>query len=67
MLTARTFALIVICLLPALQFAQKSETDEKERAQKRAQIIEQALADIPNLKLPENRALFLSEAANVIW
>jgi len=67
MLTARTFALIVICLLPALQFAQKSETDEKERAQKRAQIIEQALADIPNLKLPENRALFLSEAANAIW
>jgi len=59
--------LVVFCLLPYLAYAQSTESDDKEKAQKRAAIIEQALADIGNLKLPENRALFYSEAGTAIW
>jgi hypothetical protein len=59
--------LVVLCLLPYLSYAQSTDSDEKERAQKRAAVIEETLSDIGNLKLPENRAFFYSEAGTAIW
>ena len=67
MLRRQSLLLLVLCLFPYLTNAQSTESDEKVYAQERASIIEQALADIGNLKLPENRALLYSDAGNVIW
>jgi hypothetical protein len=67
MMRRQSLLLVVLCLLPYLTYAQSTESDEKTKAQKRADIIEATLADIGNLKLPENRALFYSEAGSAIW
>jgi len=67
MLKKRCIALIVITLFPCLLFGQSSETDEKEKAQKRAALIEQIVADIPNLKLAENRAIAYARVGGIVW
>ena len=67
MIRRQSLLLVVLCLLQYLTYAQSTESDEKEKSQKRASVIEQALADIGNLKLPENRALFYSEVGSAIW
>lgn len=67
MLRRQSLLLLVLCLLSYLTNAQTPESDEKAKAQRRASILEQALADIGNLKLPENRALFYSDAGNALW
>jgi hypothetical protein len=67
MMRRQSLLLVVLCLLPYLAYAQSTDPDEKEKAQKRADMIEETLADIGNLKLPENRALLYSEVGNAIW
>lgn len=67
MMRRQCLLLVVLCLLPYLTSAQSTGSDEKQRAQKRAAIVEETLVDIGNLKLPENRALFYSEAGSAIW
>ena len=60
-------ALLAIFLLAATQFAQPKETDEKDRAQKRMALIEAILADVPNLKLAENRGIAYVRAGSILW
>lgn len=54
-------------LLPAFVFAQDSAEDAKIKQQRQTILIEQILADAPNLKLGENRALVYARAANILW
>ena len=67
MMRRQSLLLVVLCLLPYLTYAQSTESDEKEKAQNARPLSSKTLADIGNLKLPENRALFYSEAGNAIW
>jgi len=67
MLKRQIAFLVVVILLPVLSFAQESEADQKEKAQKRAALVEQILADIPNLKLAENRAIAYARIGSVTW
>jgi hypothetical protein len=47
-------------------FAQNAD-DAKQRLQHRNMVIEQILADLPNLRLGENRAVVYAKVGNLIW
>jgi len=67
MLKRQLALLVVVVLLPVLSFAQESESDQKEKARKRAALVEQILIDIPNLKLAENRAVAYARIGSIAW
>lgn len=67
MLTRLGLVLVAFCLLPYVIVAQSSGSDEKERVQKRAALIDQIVSDIPNLKLAENRAIAYARAGSALW
>jgi hypothetical protein len=64
------FGLLVAILLPTVVFAQDQKTTDdaaKEKQRKLTEVIEQALADTQNLRLPENRAYFYCQIGNLMW
>ncbi|HEY2865804.1 MAG TPA: hypothetical protein VGJ02_01815 [Pyrinomonadaceae bacterium] len=63
------FGLAVVVLLPVVALAQDkgADTAVAERSKKLAAIVEQALGDTQNLRLPENRAFFLAQSGNLFW
>ncbi len=65
----RRFVFLSVLLLPILSFAQDLKSDDaaKEKQRKLAAVVEQALADTQNLRLPENRALFYAQIGNLMW
>jgi len=52
----RRFGLLIVLLLPVGLLAQDPDDAVKEKQQRLTAVVEQALADIQNLRLPENRA-----------
>lgn len=48
-------------------FAQKSDDAAKEKETRRAELIEQVIAELPNLTLAENRAIIGARAGNLLW
>jgi hypothetical protein len=67
MIGCRSAGFLVILVLVCLVFGQKTESDEKERARQRAALLDQIAADIPELKLAENRALAYARVGGMIW
>ena len=67
MLKSQHSALIVLVVFPCLMFAQSSGSDEQEKTAKRSALIAETTADIPNLKLPENRAIAYARVGNLSW
>ena len=63
----RRFGLLIVLLLPVGLLAQDPDNAVKEKQQRLTAVVEHALADIQNLRLPENRAFFYSQAGNLIW
>ena len=63
----RRFGLLVVLLLPLGLFAQDPESAAKEAQQRLMAVVEETLADIQGLRLPENRAFFYAQAGNLIW
>jgi len=65
----RSFRLLAVMLLPMIVFSQDQKTDEaaKEKQQKMNAVVEQALADTQNLRLPENRAHFYAQIGSLVW
>jgi len=54
-------------LLPFVLLAQAPDDAAKEKQQRLAAVVDQAIADTQNLRLPENRAFFYCQAGNLIW
>ena len=67
MRVARVAALFGILMSASIQFAQVKEPDEKDRSQKRVAVVNEILADVPNLKLGENRAVAYARAGSLLW
>jgi hypothetical protein len=63
----RSLAVLVIFALSTLVAAQKTESDEKERQQRRLNLIYEVLAEVANLKLAENRAVVYARAGSLVW
>ncbi|HYJ90934.1 MAG TPA: hypothetical protein VEV84_06485, partial [Pyrinomonadaceae bacterium] len=65
----RCLGLMAALMLPTVLFAQNQIADDaaKEKQKKVTQLIEQALADTQNLRLPENRAYFYAQIGNLMW
>ncbi len=60
------FSLIFVLTLES-SFAQNIEEANKEKQRQRTVLLEQVLADVPNLKLPENRAFIYARTGNLMW
>ena len=60
-------AALLLVLLPFCALAQSEEDVAKERQRRIDVLVENALADVPNLRLPENRAIVLVKAGNLVW
>src|SRR5437762_9017223 len=58
---------LIVFLIPAFLFAQPANDAVKEKQRRRNVLIEQILADLPNLKSGENRAIVYAKAGNLIW
>lgn len=67
MLTRRSLVLLVLCLLPYIMMAQPADSGEKVKAQRRAVLVDQIVADIADLKLAENRAIAYARAGSIEW
>ena len=67
MLTRRSLVLLVLCLLPYIMMAQPADSGEKVKAQRRAVLVDQIVADIADLKLAENRATAYARAGSIEW
>ena len=52
---------------PFLVLAQTSTEEAKEKERQKSDLLEQILADVPNLKLGENRAFVLAKVGNQLW
>src|SRR5437899_5446346 len=63
----RVFRFLIVLLLPSLLFAQNTDDAAKEKQRRRGVLIEQILADLPNLKLSENRAIVYAKVGNLTW
>ena len=66
----RRFGFLIVLLLPSVVLAQNAPNADdaaKESQRKLTAIIEQALTDIQNLRLPENRAFFNCQVGNLLW
>ena len=67
MLLARFFTYLVLCVFPLFIFAQDSDEAGKTKQRRQTVLLEQIIADIPNLKLGENRALVYAKVGNIVW
>jgi len=61
------FLLLLPLLFSVAIVAQSDEDAVKEMKARLNGIVEETLADIQNLRLPENRAFFYSRVGNLIW
>jgi hypothetical protein len=48
-------------------FAQKADEASKEKEKRTAELIEQIVAELPNLTLAENRAIVSAKVGNLLW
>jgi len=67
MLIARFFTCLLLCVFPLITFAQDSDEAGKTKQRRQTVLLEQIIADIPNLKLGENRALVYAKIGNIVW
>src|SRR5687768_3562462 len=67
MLIRKGFLLVVSLCVSAAVFAQSDEDAAKERREKLSAILAGSLAEVQELKLPENRAIFYARIGNLIW
>jgi len=67
MSAARFLFSLLICLFPLFAFAQDSDEAAKTKQHRQTLLLEQIHADIPNLKLGENRALVYAKLGNIVW
>jgi hypothetical protein len=58
--------LLVLCL-SSLVSAQESEDAAKEKQRRKDLLVEQVLAEVPNLRLAENRALVYAKVGSLEW
>src|SRR5438105_11997697 len=58
---------LIVLLIPAFLFAQPVDDAAKEKQRRRSALIEQILADLPNLRSAENRAIVYAKVGNLIW
>ena len=64
----RTFSVLVLLFSAVVShFAQTADESAKLKKERRDVLIEQILADAPNLKLGENRALVYAQVGNMVW
>jgi hypothetical protein len=63
----RCLLLLVALLCSVAVLAQSEDDAVKARKERLNAILEESLADVQNLKLPENRASFYARIGNLIW
>lgn len=63
------FSFVVVLMIPAFSLAQNTEAESqiKEKQRRQELLIEQIIADVPNLKLGENRAFVYATVGNIVW
>jgi hypothetical protein len=61
------FFSVLLCVFPLLVVAQDSEEAAKTKQHRQTLLLEQIVADIPNMKLGENRALVYARLGNIVW
>jgi hypothetical protein len=67
MLKVPLFICLFVLVFSSLAIAQEKEENIKDKQRRREQLIEQILADVQNLKLPENRALVYPKIGGIVW
>ena len=63
----RSSLLLLVLLFSVNVFGQPDQDAQKERQARLNAILEESLADVQGLKLPENRAFFYCRIGNLIW
>src|SRR5580765_8241182 len=63
----RSSLLLWVLLFSVNVFGQADQDAQKERQAKLNSILEESLADVQGLKLPENRAFFYRRIGNLTW
>ncbi|MEJ7849550.1 MAG: hypothetical protein WKF92_15820 [Pyrinomonadaceae bacterium] len=63
----RLFYFLILLVFPPFILAQSEDEGAKNRQQPQSLLLEQILADIPNLKSGENRAIVFTKAGNLVW
>ncbi|MBC7899357.1 MAG: hypothetical protein H7070_04835 [Saprospiraceae bacterium] len=63
----RWLPILVLLSLPLFVLAQNADDAAKENQRRQSLLVAQLLADIPNLKLGENRAVAYAKVGNLIW
>jgi hypothetical protein len=63
----RRLLVLFILLVSAAAVAQPDEDAAKEKIARLNAILEETLADVQNLRLPENRAVFYARIGNLMW
>lgn len=63
----KCFLLIVSLCASATVFAQSDDDAAKSKRERLAAMLEESIADVQNIKLPENRAVFYVRIGSLIW
>jgi hypothetical protein len=63
----RSSLLLLVLLFSVNVFGQADQDAQKERLARLNSILEESLADVQGLKLPENRAFFYCRIGNLTW
>ena len=63
----KCFLLIVSLCVSAAVFAQSEEDAGKAKRDGLAAILDECIADVQNMKLPENRAVFYARIGSMVW
>ncbi len=65
---ARCFYFVFVLTFPAFVFGQEADEEAaKEKQRIFAVLIEQIIAEIPNLQLSENQSFVYAKAGNILW
>jgi hypothetical protein len=63
----RRLLVLIILLVSVAVPAQPDEDANKEKRARLFAVLEESLADVQNLRLPENRAVFYARIGNLMW
>ena len=66
MLISRLLITFLLVFTFGNSFAQSGDANKEKQRQKTV-LLEQVIADVPNLKLPENRAFIYAKTGNLMW
>ncbi len=63
----RFLFVFALFIFPFSVFAQNNDEAVKEKLRQETALLEQILADVKNLRLPENRAFIYAKVGNALW